>query len=267
MNISYIASSGNIYNLTTRVMTRTASYHAWEFEPQATELRYGERVSAFTKKASTYQTTLLVRGGKIQRMAVLTALHDDFENDVRHMTPGRIIYGDWYCDCYIIASQTTPDKDYSTWTENTITIYVPSGFWVREETRHFSAPVPEASEYLEYSFDYEYDYTPPAAAQTVWETDSPFESDFEMRIYGACVNPRVVVNGYPYLVNASIAEGETLVINSQNHTVMCGNTNLFDNRNKVQSVFEKIPSGSLALTWGGFAFDLILYEERSEPKW
>lgn len=267
MNISYIASSGNIYSLTARALTRSANYHTWEFEAQATELQYGERVSAFGKKASTYQTTLVVRGSIVQRRAMLTALHDDFENDIRNMSAGRIVYGDWYCDCFITASTTSPDDDYDQWTENTITIYVPSGFWIREESKSFTEPSAVASEYLDYEFDYEYDYAPPAANQIVWETDSPFASEFELKIYGACVNPRVIINGYPYIVYASIAEGDTLVINSKNHTVMCGSTNLFDSRNKVQSVFEKIPAGSLTLTWGGFPFDLTLYEERSEPKW
>ncbi len=88
-----------------------------------------------------------------------------------------------------------------------------------------------------------------------------------MDIYGPVVNPRVMVNGYPYIVYATIAEGETLTIDSIKKTVMCGERNLFDARNKKQSVFEKIPSGNLALTWGNFKFKLTLYEERSEPKW
>lgn len=268
MNISYIASSGNIYDLTTsRILTREANYHAWNFEPYATELMQGERVSGFKKKASVYSTTLIIRGGHTQRKAILTALHDDFENDVRNVKPGKIMYGDWYCDCYITASSTNPSDDVSHWTENGISIYVPSGYWIREEERSFSVPVPVASEYLGYPYDYAYDFTPPPAGQEVWETDSPFASDFEMRIYGPCANPQVTINSYPYAVFASVPDGSTLVINSKDHTVMMGDKNLFDARNKVHSVFEKIPAGSLTASWSGFAFDLTLFEERSEPKW
>lgn len=269
MKISYIASSGNIYDLTARVMIKDASFHAWAFESHATSLMYGERVSSFRKKAQTYRAELVVGGGIVRRKAILNALHDDFENDVRNVTPGRIIYGDWYCDCFIASSQTQPYEDVHHMTENTIEIYVPSGVWVKEESRAFnavsSAPLPTG--FLDYQYDYEYDYTPPMMGNETWETDAPFPSDFRLEIYGPCVNPQVTINGYPYLVNAYVPDGSTLVIDSANYTVMMGDQNLFDLRNKAQSVFGKIPAGALDIEWGGFDFALTLFEERSEPKW
>lgn len=270
MIINYIASSGNTYNLSaSRIFTKAAGYHAWTFEPQATSLLYGERVSAFKKDAVVYQTTLIVTGSITERKAIITALHDDFENDVRNLSPGRIMFGDWYCSCYITASTTTPDDSISHWTQNEITIYVPSGFWVKEESRAFnavsSAPLPTG--FLDYQYDYEYDYTPPMMGSETWETDAPFPSDFRMEIYGPCVNPQVTINGYPYLVNAYVPDGSTLVIDSANYTVMMGDQNLFDLRNKAQSVFNKIPAGALDIEWGGFDFALTLFDERSEPKW
>lgn len=267
MKLSYIASSGNIYDLTARIITRKANFHAWVFESVATSLMYGERVSGFRKKASAYQVELVIDGGVVKRKALLNALHDDFENDIRNLKAGRVMFGDWYCDCFVTSSQTQPDEEKADRTENTIDIYVPSGFWVRDESKSFSVPTPVVSEYLGYPYDYAYDFTPPPAGQEVWETDSPFASDFEMRIYGPCANPQVTINGYPYAVFASVPDGSTLVINSKDHTVMMGEKNLFDARNKVYSVFEKIPSGSLTVSWSGFAFDLTLFEERSEPKW
>lgn len=271
MNMSYIASSGNIYDLTTRplnrILTKSANYHKWQFEVQATAEKYGERVATFKKKSATYQTVLIIPGGETQRKAILTALHDDFERDVRNLSPGRIMFGEWYCECYIIESATQPDEKHDLWTENTIEIYVPSGFWMREETREFSAVTPTPTGFLKYLFDYPYDYTPPMTAESIWETESPFPSDFIMSINGPCINPRVTINGYPYVVNANIPNGETLVIDSRKHTVMMGDTNLFDARGKKYSVFEKIPSGALEIAWDGFDFSLTLMEERSEPKW
>ena len=44
--------------------------------------------------------------------------------------------------------------------------------------------------------------------------------------------------------------------------------NHFNDRNKQSYVFEKIPAGMNDVTWDGdFGFDIILMEERSEPKW
>ena len=267
MIISYIASSGNVYSLTTGIITRAANYLAWTFEPEATKLIYGERVSVFKKDATVYKTNLIFRGSITHRKAVITALHDDFERDIRNLTPGRLVFGNWYCDCYITASSTQPSESMDSWTENEISIYVPSGFWVHEESKSFESQRPESTGFLKYPYGYDYDYTPPEVTTDTWASDSPFPSSFRMEIHGPCVNPSVLINGYTYLVWATIASGETLVIDSTNNTVMCGDNNLFDARNKEYSVFEPIPPGNLTLEWGDFDFDLTLYEERSEPKW
>jgi hypothetical protein len=268
MNIIYISSSGNTYPLTTRrILTREANYFMWEYEPKGTSLMYGERVSYFHREPLRYETELIVRGSITQRKAILTALHDDFEHDVRTKQTGTLHFGEWYCNCYIVSSETTPLEEVNHWTANKIQIYIPSGFWVKDESKTFEGIEDNASEFLDYTYDYSYDYSASAYGVGSWTTDAPFESDFRMDIYGPVVNPRVMVNGYPYIVYATIAEGETLTIDSIKKTVMCGERNLFDARNKKQSVFEKIPSGNLSLTWGNFRFKLTLYEERSEPKW
>lgn len=268
MNIVYVASSFNEYNLNaTQIKTKDANFHAWEFKPESTELVNGSRIAMFRKQAATYEIKLIIRGTETERAAILNALHSDFENDLRNLCAAKIIWGNWYCNCYIVASETVPHKDVEAWTENNITILIPSGYWQREEEENFAVPSAPVSDYLDYPYDYAYDYTPPASTTQTWTTDSSFESDFEMRIHGPCVNPRVIINGYPYVVYTSVPDGSTLVVNSKNHTVVMGDANLFDARNKSQSVFQKIPPGSLTVSWEGFAFDLILFEERSEPKW
>ena len=268
MNITYIASSGNTYPLeVARIWVKDANFHSWDFDAESTKLVHGSRISLFRKQAKTYEIKLIVRGTEVERAAVLNALHDDFENDLRQLKTGRIIWGAWYCDCYIMASATSPYPDVEQFTENKISVLVPSGFWQMEEERHFDIPATPQSEFLEYPYEYPYDFAPHAVTEQTWATESPFESDFEMRIHGPCVNPRVTINGWPYLVNATVPDGQVLTINSKEHTVIMGNRNLFDARNKVQSVFQKVPAGSLTLSWEGFAFDLILFEERSEPKW
>ena len=270
IKITYIASSGNSYDLTAqgRILTRSASYHTWEFEPITTELLHGERVSAFRKKAATYPVTLVIYGSQTRRRAVITALEDDFERDIRELTPGRIIYGNWEAAAYIIESDTRPAENDPSKTIVSAGIYVPSGAWTRSEHRSFARPGGvEEAEFLDYKYDYMYDYTPIIYGSETWVTDAPFPSDFIMAIHGPCVNPRVEIGGHPYVVNTAVEEGETLVIDSKACTVMIGDENHFDDRNKAQSVFEKLTAGTLAITWGDFAFDLTIIEERSSPKW
>ena len=99
------------------------------------------------------------------------------------------------------------------------------------------------------------------------------DSNFIMTIYGFAENPQLNIAGHPYKVEATINEGEQLVINSLTHTVQkigrLGEiTNLYNARGKIYSVFKKIPPGTNTLQWsGGFGIDIILFDERSEPKW
>lgn len=266
MQITYIASSGNTYDLTGRLRIKEANFHTWEYEPKYTELASGDRVTAFRKGASTYSAVLVIRGNRTYRQSTLSALHDDFETDIQNMTTGRLMFGMWYVDCYIRASQTNPTDGLQHQTENEIQIYVPSGKWIKETSKTFT-PAEVTQTYLDYPYDYEYDYLAPLAGSETWATDTAHPCDFELTINGPVTTPRIVINGYPYSVGVNVPSGESLVINSREHTVMMGSTNCFDARNKEQSVFQKIPAGSLTLEWLDCTFTLTLMEERSEPRW
>ena len=137
VDLKYIASSGNVYNLKgDGIRTKTANYHKWNWGVNGTTLQYGIRVSDFKRDPATYETKLIMHGSYTQRKALLDALHDDFELDVRNMTLGRIVWGDYYIDCYILMSSTYPDEN-NVWTDNDLTIYCPYPFWIREEARSF----------------------------------------------------------------------------------------------------------------------------------
>lgn len=94
-----------------------------------------------------------------------------------------------------------------------------------------------------------------------------------MTIYGPCVDPKIIVNGYPYQVNDTLEAGEYIVIRSREKKVMKYLSNgtiqsIFEKREKKNSVFKRIPSGELILNWDGtFGFDLTIYKERGAPKW
>lgn len=271
--LKYIASSGNEYNLKTRELrTRTANYHTWRYVAQGTQLKYGMRVSSFTKDAAVYATELVLEGSVEERAALLDRLHTDFELDIYRMTPGRITWGDWYIDCFIRMSDTHPDeKDW--WTDNAIEIFCPRPFWIRERVELFEPVEPTTSEFLEFPFDFEYDYYIGDPGIKIISRDFPFSSQFRLTIDGAVENPFVIINNHRYEIFDNIGEGEVVVIDSRENTITkylyAGQTlNIFDKRNKEVSIFEPIPGGDLTVTWNAkFAFQLLLYEERSEPTW
>ena len=76
-----------------------------------------------------------------------------------------------------------------------------------------------------------------------------------------------------YQVDCEVGEGEYLTVDSTTKKIFVTKNdgtivNCFNSRNKNSYIFEKIPSGNNAVTWSGeYGFDVILMEERSEPKW
>lgn len=120
--------------------------------------------------------------------------------------------------------------------------------------------------------DYAYDFGSNENNHRQYSLEGYAPSNFMMRIYGACINPSVTINGHVYMVNTSIAEGEYIEIDSSNKTVVLhsGNTtvNLYDLRYKKSDIFEAIDPTTMDVNWsGGFSFKLILKLERSVPRW
>lgn len=124
----------------------------------------------------------------------------------------------------------------------------------------------------DYPMDYPMDY---ASNRTMLQlVNGDFTaSDFRLIIHGVVENPAVVIGGHTYQVNATINEGDYVTIDSQRKTITLtrsdGSTeNLFNSRNRNSYIFEKIPVGeSQLLLSGEFSIEIILLEERSEPKW
>lgn len=121
--------------------------------------------------------------------------------------------------------------------------------------------------------DYDYDYESHLTGQALVVNPGSGPADFLLRIYGPCVNPYVSINGVDIGVTATVQAGEYVEIDSRDKTVYRVDTNgvrtnLFNQRLKTTSIFTKIPSGNNVAIWPGtFTCELIVYEERSEPKW
>ena len=271
VQITYVASSGNTYNLITNgIRHREANYYSWAWEVEGTKLQFGERVADFSREAATYETELIFYGSEQRRRTLVQNLHDDFENDVRTKRAGKIIWGSYYLECYITESSTEP-TEVGTWTSNKITIYAPYPFWVQDFHIVLPASQETTSGFLDYPYDYPYDYTAPVMGTRHIQTNFPFESEFEMVIYGQAVNPRVVINGYAYALYATIPQGAYAIINSRQKTIMMyqngTRTNMFNFRNKTNSIFQRITGGGLTISWdSSYGVDLTIYHERSEPR-
>lgn len=270
MILKYRSSNGTDFDLKVgNIRTRTATYHDYEWLPLEHTQKLGSRVYDFRKEPAVYTTTMSIFGSMDKRREVLNVLHKAFDSDIYNKTPGRIYHGEYYVDCYITVSSTYYEAP---WTQNTINIYVPYPFWIRDNVFKPQVSTLPDTGYLDYPFDYEYDFTPNRVTYLRADNPGAGDADFTLTIEGAVSNPYILMDGVRIGAYSTLGDGETLVINSKNKTVIKytanGEINQFDQRFKSSSIFGKISPGSHQITWSGnFSFSLTIHEERSEPLW
>lgn len=271
ISVTYISSAGKKYELHTKdgVLHKKLPYRAWSWNVNGTKLDQGIRVSNFTRAAAQYKSDLLLFGTKEEQEKLIDDLHDEFEGDLRRNQTAKIIIGDQYLNCFI-TSVNPRYKDGCT--TDSIQIYAPYPYWRQEQKIVLEASSVTGSGFLDYPYDYPYDYTAPVMGEKIVKSDFPFESEFRMVIYGLAVNPRITINGYPYVLYATVPAGAYVVIDSRQKSIMMYNTDgsrtdLFNFRNKADSIFKKIPAGNLSISWGAsYGVDITVFRERSEPK-
>ena len=205
-------------------------------------------------------------------IAARNRLMEVAEKDVLAKKPGKLIVGGYYYCCYITESVKTSYLRTRRLMELKLTLHSDRDFWVRESFHIFRKPGAGGDQSYDYPFDYAYDYMPSVQRSTLTNTGF-IASNFRMIIYGACVNPVVYIAGHAYGVNCRLEAGEYLTIDSAAKTVIKTSvdgttTNQFNARLRKPYVFEPIRPGDSTVMWDGdFGVDIILLEERSEPKW
>lgn len=229
----------------------------------------------WTESSSGYEKTvdIDVFGNREQLAENMEHLYSIIAVDAEEGAYGRLYVNDTFLRCRIRASKKSNWKGY-VYSEVELTFTAPELAWVKEEKMKFY-PQAEgtAADGLDFPFDFPFDFADTRKGSATWEIDHVTASDFQMIVYGPCVNPRIPINDQVYEVFTTLESNEYMIIDSRDYTVhkyLANGTvqNLFDNRRLEQSVFEKIPSGLLRINWtGDFGFDLILFLERREARW
>ncbi len=232
------------------------------------------------------------------------------EKDILNKTPGNIIINDYQMQGYIVGCKKARYLINQKYLELELTFATDSNTWVK--TTHFQflpqiivpnepgeneqdisgtiiqgKPVENKAVVRDFPFDFlkpsslkvtypllgfPFDFVGTYGRKTI-RNDAFSDSNFVMTIYGFTENPNIQIAGHPYIVYATVYDGERIIIDSAAGTVkkigrLGEETNLYNSRGKEHSVFQKIPPGVQTVHWsGGFGFDILLYDERSEPKW
>ncbi len=235
----------------------------------------GRRISAFDYAIANKSLPITIICPTVEEStAAKNRLYEVVEKDVLAQQHGQVILGDYYMKCFITKSKKDEYLTNKRHLKLTLTLTTDFPFWTKETKFSYGAveDVGAVQPFLDYPMDFQYDYFSDMTTKAAKNTGF-VPSNFKLVIYGACVNPSVSIADHVYQVNCIVGEGEYLTIDSSAKkiylTARDGTTsNRFNNRNRSSYVFEKIPPGQNFVSWNGeFGFDVILLEERSEPKW
>lgn len=234
------------------------------------------RISNFHRGIKEKKLNVIIAcGSEAEGIAKRNTLFEFCEKDVLAKQHGKIIIGDYYMKCFIVGSEKANYLFRKGYMELKLSIVTDFPAWVKESTvmfRRASSPSEIGGKNFDFPFDYAFDYASGNASRALINEDFA-PTNFRMYIFGACANPQIYIAGHTYNVNAEIAAGEYIVIDSVAKTVELirnngEKVNCFNHRNRDSYLFEKIPPGANDISWDGdFGFDITLLEERSEPKW
>ena len=234
------------------------------------------RISSFQKGVVKKTLNVIIAcTSEEDGLAKRNILFEICEKDVLANNHGKIIIGAYYMKCFVIGSKKTEYLYNDHTMKVKLTVVTDFPVWVKESTTIFRVEGEGGSTeglYLDYPYDFPFDYAYELAMQNLIN-EGFVATNFRLVIYGSCSKPRIFIGGHEYLINTDVGNGEYLVIDSSEKTIMLVRSNgemenRFNSRNRSSYVFEKIPVGANAVTWeGDFGFDVTLLEERSEPKW
>ena len=269
MNIEYVNSSNKKVDLNSepyKMLISDLLDYDWEM------VESGNKIAGFKKGISKRSIDIDVIGtkGKSSRK-LANDLTDIFEEDVQRGIPGKLFVGEYYLTCYIVSCEKT------NWTTDVILsceygVVTDHPYWVREHRYSFRKNETDPEGAKRYANRYPYRYANGLINSRI-VNDHYADSNFLLTIYGPIVDPVLYIGGHEYSVKIVLEEGEYLEIDSAAGTVVKvkasgERVNAFHNRSFEISVFEPIHPGGQDIGWSGrFAFDLVIFEERSVARW
>lgn len=202
---------------------------------------------------------------------------ETFEKDVLYKKAnpktkksGKLFIGDYYICGFFIANTNSPYLNHSRYLKREMT-FVATSRWIREQRFTYIAD----EERIEIpGHDYPFDFPIDFGSRYIvpkFENNALVSSKFKLTINGPVCSPIIYINDNPYNVDVVVEPGETLTIDSFNKEIYItkanGKTqNCFAFRSN--GIFEAIVSGKGKIVYSNDCnIELIIYDERSEPKW
>lgn len=229
-------------------------------------------ITGFTRGVVKKTIPFIFYCSESQANEIKNIFYEHFEKDIINRKKGYFMIGDYRYYCYLTKSKKSDYLSSKRLLNLSIEITTDQSFWVRENIYSYMKDIYVSEENKKYPYFYDYVYGEVSGTSEI-NADILKACDFKLIIYGPVSNPQISINGHLYNVKCDVNLSEYLIIDSQQRTINIvknngENINVFNKRNFDSNIFERIKPGASVVSWsGGFGFDLIIYDERSEPKW
>lgn len=268
---AYIAANGDRYELDGDLrysgIASEVRSSAWSYTLGA------KRVTGLTRNARSIDVN--VRSISIDAAERFRRAAD---GDTLNNTPGTFEADGWIQSCYIVGAKLENVYSPSDYIAATFTAVLLDGVWRKATRKSFTHSAAIVNTELDFPYDYAHDYGIGTVPDEV-VVDAIGGAPVSFVIYGAVVNPYIIIGSNRYEVDVTVPAGGYLAVDGLKHTITLvdqnGNrTNVFDDGVRGTGagsgtyIFELLKPGINAVTWpSGFGFDLTYYDEEAAPPW
>ena len=247
----------------------------WDYTISSNVNSHGGKIGSFRKPVQSRTVELSVFAmSEDEYKAALDDLVDVTEYDIINETPGKLYVNGNYLQCYITAGEVSDWESTSNIMSLSLTITTEYAMWIIRREWNFAPTGNLAKGYKKYPGRYPYRYANGSTSGSIMQgSNSP--AHFQIVLHGPVSDPQITIDGKIYgVVNVDLEKGEYVTIDSFAGTVMkyCNDgtsISVFNSRTRAKnSVFERLKSGTLKVTWTGeYLISIVVFEERGLPRW
>lgn len=255
----------------------------YEFSPVTFGKRFGAKVYGFEMASKSFEATFYVFGQN--RKEFINQFYADCDYDVQNEKIGRLVCNGYYIPAYSLSAKDGSNNSTCLlWDTFKRGFFCPYPFWTRISADVYffeqeEEPIgnTDIKDYLPVSeggkADYEFDYQTSIGSGDSFFNEDLIGDEFQIIINGYAENPIIRINGVEIALNVTIQNGEHLTIDSREKTIILTKTggakvNCYGNRDVSVDIFQKIPYGTVYVSWeGNFSWVLKTFEERTAPIW
>lgn len=269
--LKYVSSAGESFDLDGGIAyAGTATDlrgRSWEYSLGASSLRSPRRAAREVTLDLCFKDS-----------SAADALRAAADGDAAAGTGGSLVLDGWSARAVIV--EQTPSVVFGRYMRASVKVALLDGVWRRSSTVSFVPSQDGGGDFLDLPHDLPHDLAAPPTP-TALEVAARGSSPVGAIVYGPAVSPYFTIAGNTYKVDASLAEGDYLVIDPVSSpkrvykvSAQGVETDCFALASRGTGegggsyIFERVPHGVHEVSWPrSFGFDLILYEEEGEPPW